>query len=206
MSSLPPILSGLLALCLLSAACSGPTGQADPESSTTFPYVVDPLDPGEGFVELAGNRYVFEDVICTTGEADDDPEGTRRIYGVYANFEVDGSLAGVQLTRYHSEIHDEIDTVPTVTEIAAVRMQGDEEVLGLEARRFQIVGERDWQDPNDPTVTIPLITVDDDRYEADAVFSAFGDDEAERTPGRIAARCPAGAADTGDGTLPGTSE
>ncbi len=181
----------LVVTAVVCVACSGSTAAPDPVSSTTFPYVVDPLEPGEGFVELAGNRYPFDDVMCAQGPAADDPEGTSRIFGVYVNFEVDGTTAGVELTRYRSEIHGEIDTVPTVTDVAGVRMQGDDEVIGLEAKRFHIEGERDWRDANDPTATTALITVEGDRYDVDAVFSAVGDDAASATPGVIAARCPA---------------
>lgn len=189
-------LSGVVAALLVAAGCSGSPSGADPEPVTTFPYVVDPLEPGHGFVELAGNRYVFDGVMCAQGAARDDPEGTRRIFGVYANFEVDGTPAGVELTRYRSELHERMDTVPTVTEVAGVRMQGEGEVLGLEAKRFLVEGQRDWQDPADPQARTPLIVVDGDRYEVDATFTGVGEDATGGTPGIVAARCPAGSADT----------
>lgn len=185
--------------------CGGSGGGSASEVSTTTPYVVDPLEPGQGFVELAGNRFAFDGVICGMGAAEGDPEGTARIFGVYANFELDGSRAGMELTRYHSAIRGEQDTVPTLTDVAAVRMQGDGEILGLEAKRFQVEGQRHWQDSNDPSATEPLITVEGDRYEVHAPFFAVGEAGTGGTPGVIAARCPTEGSGTVDSAPSTTS-
>lgn len=200
------------AAALIASGCSGSSGEDTTGPTTSFPYLVDPLEPGTGFVQLGANRYPFDGVICATGPVKSDPEGSTRIFGVYANFEVDGSLAAVSLTRYHNEVHDKIDTIPTVTETALIQMQGEGEVRGLSARRFQVVGAKKWTDPEDPTATTPLITRDGDRYEATGRFGALDgtDDTADATAGKIAARCPsddgaAGSAGTTGSSSPTTS-
>lgn len=202
------ILAVGLTAALLVSGCSGSSGEQTSGPTTSFPYLVDPVDPGTGFVRLGSNRYPFDGVICTEGPADNDPEGSTRIFGVYANFEVDGSLAAIALTRYRNEVHGRLDTVPTITETALVQMQGDGEVRGLSAKRFQVEGATRWQDPADPTATTPLIVRDGDRYRAAGRFGALNGDATEPTDpdagpdpggssgasgtdGEIVARCPA---------------
>ncbi len=197
--------------------CAGSSGGATDETTTSFPYLVDPLDPGTGFIQLGPNRYPFEGVICATGPVKSDPEGSIRIFGVYANFEVDGSLAAVALTRYRNEIHGKTNSVPTLTETALIQMQGDKEIRGLSAKRFQIVGEKKWQDPNDATATTPLISRSGDRYEAKGTFAPVNADvetsttsrgsgttssgSGDTVTGEVAARCPAKSTTT---TSPGS--
>ncbi len=201
------LLACLAAVVLVVGACSGDSGDRESASTTSFPYLVDPVEPGAGFIELDGNRYPFEGVICASGPVASDPEGSTRRFGVYANFEVDGTLAAVSLTRYRNQESGLIETVPTLTDTALIRMQGDGEVRGLSATRFQIEGEKNWQDRNDPQATEPLITRDGDRYEAEGQFAAVNPPSPATTeaggesgsaeavedppvPGRVVARCP----------------
>ncbi len=195
------------ALVLGCTGCAGSSGGAADETTTSFPYLIDPLEPGAGFIQLGPNRYPFDGVICATGPVASDPEGSTRIFGVYANFEVDGSLAAVALTRYHNEIHGKTNSVPTLTETALIQMQGDKEIRGLSAKRFQVVGEKNWHDPNDPSATKPLISRSGGRYEAKGIFAPVNADvdtsttsrgSGSTTPGagdslvgEVAARCPA---------------
>lgn len=198
-----------LALVLVAPGCGGPSGDGEARPTTSFRYLVDPLKPGTGFVQLGQNRYPFEGVICASGPVKSDPEGSTRIFGVYANFEVDGALAAVSLTRYHNEVHGKIDTIPTVTDTALIQMQGKDEVRGLSAKRFQVVGDRVWQDPTDPNATKALITRSGDRYEAHGRFAPIGTQATEGsttatgTVGEVAARCPDKAAPVTTDRTPG---
>jgi len=196
-----------VAFVLALSGCGGSSPDTTDGPTTSFRYLVDPLEPGTGFIQLGPNRYPFDGVICATGPVESDPEGSTRVFGVYANFEVDGALAAVALTRYHNEIHGKTNSVPTLTETALIQMQGHDEIKGLSAKRFQIVGERTWQDPNDPSATKPLITRSGDRYEARGTFAPVNADAvtSSTTPpgsaaaagasdavvGEVAARCPA---------------
>ena len=190
--------AGLVAV----AGCAGSSGQADDQPTTSFHYLINPLDPGSGFVQLGKNRYVFDGVICATGRVKSDPAGSVRVFGVYANFHVNGQLAAVSMTRYRNEVRGKVDTIPTLTETVLVEMQGDKEVRGLAASRYQIVGARKWQDRHDPSVTSALIVRTGDRYEAKGTFAPLGDDTGSTSGtstttatgtvlGDVAARCPA---------------
>lgn len=199
------VCSVALAVTLVVAGCAGSSGDDAGQPTTSFRYLVDPLEPGTGFIQLGQNRYPFDGVICATGPVKSDPEGSIRDFGVYANFTIDSTLAAVSLTRYRNEIHGETNSVPTLTETALIQMQGDKEIRGLSAKRYQIVGARKWQDPNDPTATTPLITHTGDRYVAKGTFAPVNADvEASPTTtgssvsassdaviGQVAARCPA---------------
>lgn len=204
----PVLALALVFAALVATGCAGSSGNGTAGGPTTsFPYLIDPLEPGTGFVQLGKNRYPFSGVICATGPVKSDPPGSSRIFGVYANFHVDGALAAVSLTRYRNQMHGSIDTLPTVTETALVEMQGHDEVRGLSAKRFRVVGATKWQDPADPTATTALITRKGDRYDAEGTFSAVGTDTTSTTTarpgsspprsddagvaGRISARCPA---------------
>ncbi|HET8929346.1 MAG TPA: hypothetical protein VFN21_01690 [Acidimicrobiales bacterium] len=198
---------------LVVSGCSGSSGGEADQPTTSFKYLVDPLEPGAGFIQLGPNRYPFDGVICATGPVESDPEGSTRIFGVYANFRVDGTLAAVALTRYHNEVIGKTRSIPTLTETALIQMQGDQEVRGLSAKRFRVVGEKKWQDPNDPAATTALITHEGDRYDAKGTFAPVNVDVATSTTvtgstgagagvgddtilGEVAARCPAKSAGT----------
>ena len=140
-------------------------------------------------------------MICAEGAVESDPEGSTRIFGVYANFEVDGALAAVALTRYHNEVIGKTNSIPTLTDTALIQMQGDGEIRGLSAKRFQVVGEKNWQDPQNPEATTELITRDGDRYDARGTFAPVNADVATETTvagapaasdaidGQVSARC-----------------
>lgn len=215
--------AAVAALFVVVSGCSGPSGDTADGPSTSFRYLVDPLEPGNGFIQLGQNRYPFDGVICATGAVKSDPAGSTRIFGVYANFHVDGKLAAVALTRYRNEIHGKTDSVPTLTETALIQMQGDKEIRGLSAKRFQIVGANEWQDPDDPTATTALITHDGDRYDAKGTFAPVNADvttsstttvaggsrtgtgpgaAGDAIVGEVAARCPAKAAASPGTTAP----
>lgn len=206
------VLLGLGAAFLV-AGLSGCSGSSVPTSTgptTSFPYLIDPLEPGNGFIQLGTNRYPFSGVICTEGPSKKDPPGSTRIFGVYANFTVDGSLAAVALTSYRNELHGATNSVPTITQTALIQMQAKTDVKGLSAKRFRVVGQANWQDPVDPSATSALITRKGDRYEARGLFGPVGDDTTVTTVhggtasagsssalrGEIAARCPAGGSST----------
>lgn len=207
----------VLVTTVVVVGCSGSSGE-ETGPTTSFPYLVDPLEPGTGFIQLGENRYPFDGVICAEGAVESDPEGSTRIFGVYANFEVDGVLAAVALTRYHNEIIGEANSVPTLTDTALIQMQGDGEIRGLAAKRFQVVGAKSWQDPQDPTATTELITRDGDRYEARGTFAPVNPDvgsdttvagaqAADAVAGQVAARCgdPDTTTTTDPSALPPTS-
>ncbi len=192
----------VVAAPLLVAGCSsGSSGADSARPTTSFHYLVNPLEPGHGYVQLGANRYPFSGVICATGPVKSDPEGSTRIFGVYANFHVDGKLAAVSLTRYRSAVHGSVDTIPTITDTALVRMQGKGEIRGLTAQRARVENRTKWQDVNDPSATTALITRKGDRYEAHGRFGPVGGDTTPQTSstrpgaktgtvGEIAARCP----------------
>lgn len=209
-------------LVLVATGCTGSSGGEADQPTTSFRYLVDPLEPGTGFIQLGPNRYPFDGVICATGAVKSDPEGSTRIFGVYANFEVDGTLAAVALTRYHNEVRGKTNSIPTLTENALIQMQGDNEVRGLSAKRFQVVGERNWQDPNDPTARSALITREGDRYDAKGTFAPLNADATTSTTargtagsgaketsdaivGEVSARCPAKPSETSTSSTEGTT-
>ncbi len=169
---------------------------------------VNPLEPGHGFVQLGGQRYPFDGVICSTGPLESDPSTSVRTFGSYANFTMDGSLYAVSLTRYENHAPQ---AVPTVTDTALVRMQGDGEVRGLKAQRAQIIGSDTWGDVFDPTETKPLIDHANDRYDVDGTFGppdgSTGPDDL--LAGTISMRCPAKGTttttSTNDGATPTTA-
>ncbi len=187
---------------LVAAACSGSSSAQPDKPTTSFHYLVNPLEPGTGFLQLGSNRYPFDGVICATGRLKSDPTWSRRIFGVYANFHVGGKLAAISLTRYYSDPKSKAPSIPTITDTALVRMQGADQVLGLKAQRARIVGHTTWTDVNDPQAHGPLITKKGDRYEANGHFGdpagtqSAANGKATGTIGEIAARCPSGDAAT----------
>lgn len=208
---------GVIAVVGSSCAGSNPIA-GDTQPTTTSKYLINPLEPGQGYVQLGANRYAFENVICATGPVKSDPEGSTRIFGVYANFTTGGKLAAVSLTRYRSEFVGKNRSVPTITDTAMIRMQGDGEVLGLKAQRARIVGQRLWHDIFDNAKTTQLITRKADRYEASGSFgpvdaAVVGDPTTTTAAsgsslvrGEIAARCPThGATVTTQSSTPSTS-
>lgn len=208
--------AGVFVGLVLLAGCAGSSGQPDTAPTTSFPYLVDPLEPGTGFVQLGPNRYPFDGVICASGPVKSDPPGSTRIFGVYANFKVDGSLAAVSMTSYRNEIKGRINTVPTITQTALIEMQGSGEIKGLAAKRFRVENQRNWQDPNDAKATGTLIVRTGDRYEAAGMFAALDapvdtsagvtsapGSSSGATNGKIAARCPGESAATSTTTKPG---
>lgn len=198
-------------LVVVLAGCSGSSqDESTPAGPTTSsPYVANPLEPGHGFVQIGGSRTDFDGVICATGALASDPDDSVRRFGVYANFTQDGTLYAVSLTRYANNTKG---AIPTVTDTALVKMQGDNEVKGIKAQRALVQGQTQWGDPNDPDATTQLITHDGDRYEA---TGKFGDPSGTGTPkdavvGDIAMRCPGknGATTTtvaGATTVPGST-
>lgn len=203
------VVVGVFVSLVFLAGCAGSSGQPETAPTTSFPYLIDPLEPGTGFVQLGPNRYPFEGVICASGPVKSDPPGSTRIFGVYANFEVDGNLAAVSMTSYRNEIRGRINTVPTITQTALIEMQGSGEIKGLAAKRFRVENQRNWQDPNDATAKGVLIVRTDDRYEATGMFAALDapvdtsagvtsvpGSSSGATSGKIAARCPGASAST----------
>lgn len=185
------------------AACSSGGSTKSTGPTTTVLLEVNPLERGHGFVQLSGQRYDFDGVKCATGTLASDPEASQRIFGAYANFTREGSLFAVSLTRY--EDHS-VGAVPTITDTALVRMQGEGEVRGLKAQRAQIIGKGGWGDVFDPTETTPLISHTNDRYD---VSGTFGPPDGTGGPkdlveGSIAVRCPATSATT-TSTIPGAT-
>ena len=138
------------------AGCSGSSGGTSTQSgpTTSTPYVANPLEPGHGFVQIGGQRYDFDGVICVKGPLKSDPKDSAREFGVYANFTQDGSLYAVSLTRYDNHA---VGAVPTVTDTSLVRMQGVGEVKGLKAQRARVIGHEQWGDVFDPNATTELI-------------------------------------------------
>lgn len=184
------LLCGALLVGILGvpACSSGGGGRAAGPTTTVIP-VANPLGPGEGYVQFGGERTAIDGVICATGVLDSDPEASVRVFGVYANFTLDGNLAAVSLTRY--ENHD-VNAIPTVTDTALIRMQGDGEVRGLKAQRANIIGEKAWADVYDPRASTPLITRDGDRYSVTGSFGSPDGLEKGEVPvtGTIELRCP----------------
>jgi len=203
-------------VAVVSSSCAGSNPTAgDSPPSTSSKYLINPLEPGQGYVQLGTNRYAFDSVICATGPVKSDPEGSTRIFGVYANFTTGGKLAAVSLTRYRSEFVGKSRSVPTITDTAMIRMQGDGEVLGLKAQRARIIGQQKWHDIFDDTKSTQLIA---DRYEASGSFgpvdaAVVGDPTTTTAAsgsslvrGEIAARCPAhGATGTTQSSTSSTS-
>ena len=211
------VLLAAIAATALIAGCSGSSDDASPPPSSTK-FVVNPLEPGHGILQLGANQYPFEGVICASGPLKSDPSDTVRDFGVYANFELDGSLVAVSMTRYENRSPG---AVPTITDTALVRMQGKDEVKGLKAQRARIIGNKNWGDVVDPTAKGPLIVKTGDRYDAKGLFGApdsgpLYDDgtpttttttlpgDSEGLPGELSARWPA-KADVVTPTMPTAS-
>jgi hypothetical protein len=213
------LLATMAAIGLLAAGCSGSSGDASPPPSSTK-FVVNPLEPGHGILQLGKNLYPFDGVICAKGPVPSDPKDTVRIFGVYANFKLDGSLVAVSMTRYESHPKG-VAAVPTITETAQVQMQGKGEIKGLKAQRAQVIGQSQWGDIYDQSATGPLIVKTGDRYVAKG---QFGPPDAgplyvtgpttttttlpgtsETTSGELSARCPAKSATTTTTTAAGST-
>ncbi len=219
MSHRRPLLAALVTCCtvvLAVAGCAGSSGKSSTPTgpTTSTPYVANPLEPGHGFVQLGGQRYDFDGVICVKGPLKSDPKGTAREFGVYANFTQDGSLYAVSLTRYDNHA---TGAVPTVTDTALLKMQGVGEVRGLKAQRARVIGHDQWGDVFDPTATTELIVHDGDRYEAQGRYGDVGGYRENTNPsttpqndtveGDIAMRCPTKSTTTTTGgtTVPGAT-
>ena len=76
------LLAAVAATGLLAAGCSGSSGDASPPPSSTK-FVVNPLEPGHGILQLGKSLYPFDGVICAKGPVPSDPKDTVRIFGVY---------------------------------------------------------------------------------------------------------------------------
>ena len=202
MSRRPTLLATLVTTCVVVvtlAGCSGSSGGSSTPAgpTTSTPYVANPLEPGHGFVQIGGQRYDFDGVICAEGPLKSDPKNTVREFGVYANFTQAGSLYAVSLTRY--EDHS-VGAVPTVTDTALVRMQGVGEVKGLKAQRARVIGHDQWGDVYDPKATTELIVHTADRYEALGRYGSVDGNRENTKPGTtpqtgtaegdVAMRCP----------------
>lgn len=198
------VLAAVVVTALL-AGCSGSSGDASPPPSSTK-FVVNPLEPGHGILQLGDHQYAFEGVICASGPVASDPKGAVRDFGVYANFYLDGSLVAVSMTRYESHPTGDL-AVPTITDTAQVQMQGKGEVKGLKAQRARVIGQSSWGDVYDPTAKGPLIVKTGDRYDAKGLFgppdagpiyvtgptttTTTLASSSDTTPGELSARCPA---------------
>ena len=203
------VIAAAVAVTGILAGCSGSSGDTSAPPSS-FKYVVNPLEPGHGLLQLGPNQYPFDGVICASGPVASDPKGAVRDFGVYANFKLDDQLVAVSITRYES--HPDGPAIPTITDTAQVQMQGKGQVKGLKAQRARIIGQSVWGDIYDPTAKGPLIVKTGDRYDAKG---AFGPPDAgplyvkgpttttttlagssETISGELSARCPAKTATT----------
>lgn len=186
----------LVALIALVAGCASSAPKAV-GPTTSMHYVINPVAPGHGFVQLGGAQYSFDGVICAHGPVASDPPNATRQFGVYANFTEAGTLYAISLTRYEndpSKGNPPLATgVPTITDLALVQSQGKGEVLGLQATRFMTVGKSGWSDPRDAAAHAPLIKRTGDVYEAAGVYGPDNQDQHSKAnrQGTIKVRCPA---------------
>lgn len=190
MSRISPLVCALTVAALLASGCSGSGGSKAAASTTSIKFSANPLAPGDGYVQLGGSRSTFSNVVCSTGRAKGDPSYATRVFGVYANFRLDGTLYAVSVTRYDSHPSG---SAPTITETALVEMQGEGEVKGARAQRAQVVGSNKWVDVHDPSASGPLVTKNGDRYTATGTFGApdsLSESQVANVQGEIAARCP----------------